>query len=177
MIMYYAAYMERPKINVIDELLINNDGFLLSTLGSEARRQFTEAVEQWGLGWQGQSTLTSLQALLQHGTVSQKQLADFVGIDPRNLVPIVDALERNDMIKRMPNPTDRRGYQLQLTSQGKTMTKQIYDARSKIEQRMFAGLTMNERKTLHKLLVKLWNNSDISQGFRVFQQMSHSGGS
>jgi len=173
MTILYAPGMTRPKMNIIDEVFIKHDGFLLAMLGMELRRKFTDAVEQLGLSWQGQNVVIALRALAKYGPVSQKQVADFVGIDPRNLVVVIDTLEQQAILQRMPNPTDRRGYQLELTAHGQTIAQQIPSIRSKLETDMFAPLTADEKKVMHTLLYKLWEHSDISKGFGIFMATTH----
>jgi DNA-binding MarR family transcriptional regulator len=157
---------EVKEINIVDEVLIKSPAFLLGRLGIQMRRQFKDAVEKLDVGWQEQSVLSSLHLLVRHGVVSQRRLADFTGIDPRNLVPIIDSLEKRQTVRRLSNPTDRRGYHMQLTAQGETLAKQIQEIRERIESDALACLTASEKKELHKILVKLWDYSEISKGFR-----------
>ncbi len=170
---HYYLDMEQPKTTVIDEVFIESSAFLLARLGMESRRKFTELVEPLGLSWQGQNVITALYALTKNGTVSQKQLADFVGIDPRNLVSVIDVLEHLSMLKRMPNLTDRRGYRIQLTVQGEAMARQTEEFRTKLEKNMLASLSTDEKNVLHVLLKKLWEHSDSSQGFQAFYAIGH----
>ena len=163
--------MKPAKKNIIDEVFAKNDAFLLAILGSEARRKFTEAIEGFGLSWAGQRVIASLHIIAtEHEAVSQAQLADFIGIDPRNLVSIIDTLEQLAMLQRVANPTDRRRYHLRLTTKGEEMAKQVQEVRAKIGNEILAYLSVEERKILHRLLRKLWDHNDISHGFRVLSQ-------
>jgi len=162
--------MDRPKINVIDDVLVKNDAFLLAMLGAESRRKFTERMERLGLSWQGQNVLTFLYALSKYGAVSQSQLAEATGIDPRNLVPIIDVLEQRAMLRRTPNPTDRRGYHIELTADGRKTAERAKEIRAELEDQMLSPLSPNEKKVLHELLEKLWSHSDISRGFQAFSK-------
>ena len=158
--------MDKPQSSLIDELLTANSAFLLAALGAESRRLFNAAVEQWGIGWPGQTVLTALHALSRFGPMYQKQVADFAGIDPRNLGPVIDGLENSGLVERQTSRDDRRIYQLQLTAQGRAKAKQIQSVRSKIEQNMTGCLSDKERESLHRLLMKVWENSEVSEGFR-----------
>jgi DNA-binding MarR family transcriptional regulator len=40
--------------------------------------------------------------------MSMRELASLLGVDPPNLTPIVDDLERAGLVERTPHPTDRR---------------------------------------------------------------------
>jgi DNA-binding MarR family transcriptional regulator len=169
----YASDMERPTDNVITEIFIKNDCFLLAMLGMESRRKFSEVVARLGLSWQGQNAITSLHMLTKYGPVSQKRLADFIGIDPRNIVSLIDTLERDKLVRRTPNPIDRRVYQLELSTHGKVVAEKIQGATVKLEESMMASLNKEEKETLHALLERLWEHSEISQGFRAFLKSEH----
>lgn len=163
----YDAYMIHVKNTVVDEVFVKNSGFLLAMLGLESRRMFTTGVAQIGVSWQGQKVITALHTLAPHQTVSQKQLADFVNVDPRNLVAVIDTLEQYGMLQRATNPIDRRGYQIQLTPQGDAVATQIQAIRSHLEDTMLAPLMPSERRVLHTLLMKLWKSSEVAQGFHI----------
>ncbi|HSX06722.1 MAG TPA: MarR family transcriptional regulator [Candidatus Saccharimonadia bacterium] len=166
MTMQYHTNVEHLDYSSIGELLTQNNAFLLAMLGAESRRRFTEAVEALDMGWQGQNVITSLCVFAQYGAVSQRQLADFVCVDPRNLVTVIDNLEQQGLLKRVPNPTDRRGYQMQITKKGKAIAERIQKLRTELEADMLVMLTAQEKTTLHGLLKKVWESTDVSSGFR-----------
>jgi DNA-binding MarR family transcriptional regulator len=155
------------------ELLTQNSAFLLAMLGAESRRKFTEAVEELDMGWQGQNVITSLCIFAKYGAISQRQLADFVCIDPRNLVTVIDNLEQRGLLKRAPNPNDRRGHQMQITPKGKEVAERIQTIRTELEADMLAALTDEEKRRLHTLLKKVWDSTDISAGFRAVTKSVH----
>src|SRR5262245_52572051 len=110
-ICYHGAMKDSPGAanpNDIEDQLIESNGFLLAAIGQESRRQWMEHVSQWDLGWPHQSVLGALRSLGEAGAASQKRLSAFVGIDPRNLVAIVDALEQRRLVERITTPRDRR---------------------------------------------------------------------
>jgi DNA-binding MarR family transcriptional regulator len=150
---------------MLSELLQSN-GYLIAALGAESRRRFMDAVNQWEVGWQHQSVLTALLGLDEHGATSQKQLADFVGIDPRNLVAVIDGLEQRHLIERLPNPEDRRSYSIKLTAEGVKLAKQILTMSEQLEADMFACLTTAEKTTLHNILLKLHENMGDDYAFQ-----------
>src|SRR5215469_2697386 len=90
--------------NDIEDQLIESNGFLLAALGQESRRQWMQQVSRWDLGWPHQSVLGALLPMGAAGTASQKRLSEFVGIDPRNLVVILDELETRQLVERTSNP-------------------------------------------------------------------------
>ena len=70
--------------------MLASTGFLLARAGAESRRRFTQALATHGL------TLAEFGVLMvlgEVGSAPQGVLGEQVGIDPRNLVPVIDELE------------------------------------------------------------------------------------
>ncbi|MFC8682289.1 MarR family winged helix-turn-helix transcriptional regulator [Microbacterium ureisolvens] len=62
---------------------------------------------------------THLLWVLYHGgPVTQAQLAETIGVTPRNVTTLVDALEATGFARREPHPTDRRAVLVHLTERG-----------------------------------------------------------
>jgi len=62
---------------------------------------------------------THLLWVLYHGgPVTQAHLADTIGVSPRNVTSLVDALEATGFARRGSHPTDRRAVLVHLTERG-----------------------------------------------------------
>jgi DNA-binding MarR family transcriptional regulator len=59
--------------------------------------------------------LAVLVRLAHYEGVNQAALAEVLGIKPMTLVRLLDRLEGAGLIRRMPDPQDRRAYNLLLT--------------------------------------------------------------
>lgn len=138
--------------------LIESDGFIIASLGSESHRRFAKVINQWDLGMHQQAVLTALVELDDEGVTSQKELGDIVGIDPRNIVPVLDSLENRNLVERISDQDDRRRYSIRLTKQGRDLAQKIKSSGQELEEKMFAALNQSERRTLHDLLLKLYNS-------------------
>jgi DNA-binding MarR family transcriptional regulator len=68
---------------------------------------------------------------------------------------IVDRLERDGLVERIPDPDDRRGVLVGLTRRGRTLIGRIAPSHLATERRMLSALTAEERKELARLLRKL----------------------
>ena len=66
-----------------------------------------------------------LWELRRLGASSQRRLADVLGVSPRNVTGLVDALEAAGYLVRSPHPTDRRTTLVRLTEQGETTMAQM----------------------------------------------------
>lgn len=138
------------------EQLEESDGFLIARIGSESHHRFMEVMNGLGLSMYQQAVLATLLGLAEEGATSQKQLGEMIGIDPRNLVPVVDSLEARHFVQRIPTPADRRRYSIRLTKEGERLARQVQVAGRELEEEMFSPLTRQEKTTLHKLLLKLY---------------------
>lgn len=67
----------------------------------------------------------------------------------------IDRLERQGFVARAPNPSDRRGTLIGLTSSGRELVDRAMAAHAQAEQRLVAGLDERERSQLVALLRKL----------------------
>src|SRR5260370_4727033 len=59
-----------------------------------------------------------LSALQSAGRIRMNELSAALGVVPRTVTTIVDALEKERLRARLPDPADRRATQLELTQEG-----------------------------------------------------------
>ncbi len=97
-----------------------------------------------------------LMALDQLGATSQQYLSKIVGIDPRNIVPLIDLLAARGFVERRSDPADRRRHAVVLTRAGKSVTRNLRSRGNKLEQDMLKDLSDSERASLHRVLLKLF---------------------
>ncbi len=88
--------------------------------------------------------------------ITSRQLCATLGILAPNLVAMVSALEKRDLIARLPHPLDGRAVGLNPTLNGKKMMQTAEKTAAKLEQDIAARLTDAERKTLLQLLKKIY---------------------
>jgi DNA-binding MarR family transcriptional regulator len=68
---------------------------------------------------------------------------------------IVDRLEQQDLVKRIPDPADRRGLLVRLTRKGRALVDRTGPTHLETERDMLAPLTKPEQAELARLLRKL----------------------
>jgi DNA-binding MarR family transcriptional regulator len=83
------------------------------------------------------------------------ELADRLGIVPRSLTTVVDALEEAGLVRREIDPRNRRAILLRLTDRGATVRDELREARRRAAEDLFAPLTASDRETLADLLTRL----------------------
>ncbi len=67
----------------------------------------------------------------------------------------LDKLERRSLIRRAPDPQDRRGVLLELTAAGEARLEEYIDAGAGRERELLDDLTRTEKQQLNRLLSKL----------------------
>jgi DNA-binding MarR family transcriptional regulator len=83
------------------------------------------------------------------------ELADRLGIVPRSLTTVVDALEEAGLVRREIDPRNRRAILLRLTDQGAAVRDDLREARRRAAEDLFAPLSAADRETLAGLLARL----------------------
>ena len=108
-----------------------------------------------GLG-PGQPKLLSYLAV--RGSATQRDIADYFGIDPAAVCRMLDVLERNGFVRSAANPADRRTKVLALTETGRVAVRAWDERCREVEAQMLAGFTPGEAAQLRALLDRVRRN-------------------
>jgi DNA-binding MarR family transcriptional regulator len=135
-------------------------GFLEGLLGYNARRAALAVIEvflvrmaPYGL----KPVDFSVMSLITHNPgITSRQLCHALGILPPNLVGMVNALERRELIERRPHPRDGRAMGLHLTPAGQELMREAERTAAALEADVAGGLTAAELRTLIGLLKKVY---------------------
>jgi DNA-binding MarR family transcriptional regulator len=94
-------------------------GYLVWHLTLRWRAQLDRALAPLGLTSAQYAVLASLYGLSRGGArPSQRELADFAGLEPMHVSKLVRALQRAGLVERAGNPADTRAIQLSVTDRG-----------------------------------------------------------
>jgi DNA-binding MarR family transcriptional regulator len=93
-----------------------------------------------------------LYALRCGGPRIMSSLSGALGVTPRNVTALVDALEEEGLVMRKPHPTDRRATVIELTERGVETTGGMYDEHREAVGELFKGLSGDEQRELLRLL-------------------------
>jgi DNA-binding MarR family transcriptional regulator len=88
------------------------------------------------------------------------ELADRLGIVPRSLTTVIDALEEAGLARREIDPRNRRAILLRLTDRGTAVRDDLREARRRAAEDLFAPLSAADRKTLADLLALLDSSAE-----------------
>jgi DNA-binding MarR family transcriptional regulator len=99
----------------------------------------------------------SVLSLIRHNPgISSRQLCTALNIQPPNLVGMINALEKRELIMRKSHPSDGRVIGLHLSEAGCMLMKDAEQAAQELEMDAASKLTATERKTLMRLLQKIY---------------------
>jgi DNA-binding MarR family transcriptional regulator len=80
------------------------------------------------------------------------ELADHLGIVPRSVTTVIDALEEAGLVRREVDPRNRRAIRLHLTDRGLAVRDDMREARRGAAEDLFAPLPAADRQSLGRLL-------------------------
>lgn len=113
----------------------------------QAKHLFTEELTtpQFGV----------LDVLNRKGSIPLKKISDELLVTGANITCVMDNLERENLVKRVPSKVDRRVINAELTPKGKQKLEKIYPDHIKNLNEYSKKLTDAEIKQLNGLLQKL----------------------
>ncbi|MEV4867815.1 MarR family winged helix-turn-helix transcriptional regulator [Streptomyces syringium] len=82
-------------------------------------------------------------------------LAQRLEVVPRAVTTLVDALEANGAVRRVPDPTNRRVIRIEITDQGRSTLRALREARRTAVEDILAPLSTEQRVVLGSLLDEL----------------------
>ena len=130
-------------------------GLRLFTASKAVRRAFDEALASAGGSIPVWLVLTNLKS---GDWRSQHDLARAVGIEGPTLTRHLDALERQGLVRRSQDPSDRRAVVVELTPEGHAAHSRLRDVVVAFDRRLRNGLSQEEVDALRDLLGRLEAN-------------------
>jgi DNA-binding MarR family transcriptional regulator len=133
----------------------NSIGYLLRDSARRILDALTARLEPHGI------TLPQyfvLRELWQEEGLTQREVANRVGVLEPTMVTTLDALERSGMILRVRSTTDRRKTHVQLTSAGRTMRNMLHGYASDVLDRALHGISDDEVMSLRRVLRQIKGN-------------------
>ena len=141
-------------------------GFLVADIARLLRERFNDTAQALGL------TLAQGRALLhlaRNQGISQVALAQLLEVQPITLLRHVDRLEEAGLVRRQPNPSDRRAQQLYLTPAAEALLEEISRLGESLAEVAMDGLTAKDRERLFALLGRIKRNLAQPPGVRERQ--------
>lgn len=125
---------------------------LVMRVARDLRRSGMAAYEPYDLA---PHHARALRVLGHHDDMRLGELALRLRVAPRSVTDVVDALEERGLVRRTPDPTDRRAQVLTLTDDARGLVGRVDAARRVGAEGYFARLPETDRATLRRILERL----------------------
>jgi len=114
----------------------------------ELRKNAGVSLSQWRV----------VGALVIQPGLTQKEIADKVGIEGATLVPIIDKMEKEGLLKRKPDSNDRRVNRIYLTQKADSLWESMVECALKIRKSSTKNISENDIQTTLETLRKISQN-------------------
>ncbi len=143
-------------LNMIRYDFENSMGFVVNATAKAFQRSFDielrknvgVTLSQWRV----------VGALVLHPGLTQKDLADKVGIEGATLVPIIDKMEKESLLKRKPDSNDRRANRIYLTPKADSLWESMMECALKIRKSSTKNISEEDIQTTLETLHKISKN-------------------
>ena len=140
---------------MLRENVDRNFGFILHDVARLLRTEFDRRVKSMGLT---RSQWWVLVHLFRCNGVTQSELAVVLEIEKATLGRLLDRLEANGWVRRVPCELDRRAKRVYITEEVSPAVKDMRDRAAKLRRDALAGLTREEREQFVDTLLLIKGN-------------------
>lgn len=141
---------ERPDLDVSPMGIIGR----ITRLAKHLEHAIQAAFSEFGLTVGEFDVLATLRRSGRPYQLSPTELFNTLMVSSGTMTHRIDRLEQADLVQRIPDRSDRRGTQIQLTEKGFNLIEKAVEAHIMNEQRILNGLDASEREVLTQLLRK-----------------------
>lgn len=134
--------------NSIGFVVNNTAKSFQKALDFELRKHVGVTLSQWRV----------VVTLVMHPGITQKEIADKVGIESATLVPVLDKMEGDNLLVRKPDAEDRRVNRIYLTSKCDELWESMLDCALRIRKSSTKDVSENDLKITMETLRKISQN-------------------
>lgn len=128
--------------------------FLVNAVYAESAREYGLTVQQ------GQ-----LLCVLMGRPYGMGDLGATLGLEKSSLTGLVDRAVRRGLVRREPDPDDRRAVHVVLTDEGRDLAEDFYAATCRRVDELAAGLPATDRDRLAALLGRVVRDNEVPTVF------------
>ncbi len=139
---------QRPDLNTAPMGLIGRMVRLTALLDQEMNKTFATH----GLNFASFDVLATLLRSGPPHALPPNRLLETMMVTSGTMTNRIDQLVKEGLVRRLPNPNDKRSVQVQLTEAGFTKINAAVSDHVKTQKRLVAGFTEDEQATLNQLL-------------------------
>lgn len=106
------------------------------------------------------SEFTILEVLYNKGRFPLQQIGEKILITSGSVTYNIDKLEKRELLRRVPSPSDRRVIYAEITDQGRELFDVIFPEHAAEVHQIMSGLSAEETETASMLLKKLGKGAE-----------------
>jgi DNA-binding MarR family transcriptional regulator len=141
----------RPDLDMSPVAVVNR----LLRVRAFIDRELDRVFDAYDLTAPSFAVLVTLTRIGGEGGVSQKRLADELGLTAGTVSVRIDRLVEQGLVRRDADPDSKRSVQVSLTAAGRRLFERVVPVHLANEDRLLAALDADEREQLAALLRKL----------------------
>ena len=135
----------------------NSVAFIVRSTAKVLESAFDQQVRKKADIKGAQSRVIATLALVKDG-MTQKEIANRIGIEAPTIVPIIDKLEEQRIVIRRPDHNDRRNNLIFLTGESEAKWELIIECALDLEKASRQGLSQEELEITKRTLCKVAQN-------------------
>jgi MarR family transcriptional regulator, transcriptional regulator for hemolysin len=120
----------------------------IKALDSELREKVGVTAGQWKV----------IVMLVDQNGLTQKEIADRLGLDGATLIPIIDKMEKYKLVVRKVDPADRRNNRIYRTERAEVLWDKMVKCVSSIKEISLKGIPDQNVKITKDVLENIWQN-------------------
>lgn len=141
-----------PSTRLWETPLKDEPGFLLARVNALSLAYMNNALRDVDLRPRAYSLLAIAAADTRP---TQRELSEFLQLDPSQIVALIDSLEKRGLVRREPDENDRRAKVLVATEEGKKLAEQAHETVARSNDEWFARIPADARAQLSATLFTL----------------------
>ncbi|MBT2454904.1 MarR family winged helix-turn-helix transcriptional regulator [Streptomyces sp. ISL-86] len=126
--------------------------WLVGRLAARGRGMVADAIAVEGLKLMHHAVLA---ATAEYGPITQADLGRRLAVDPKDMVGALNHLQKEGLVLRAPDPSDRRKNAVTVTPEGTAALTRCAALAKAANAELLAPLTPDEQKQLMALLTRL----------------------
>ena len=120
----------------------------VKALDSQLREKVGVTAGQWKV----------LVMLVEQNGLTQKEIANRLGLDGATLIPIIDKMEKDKLVVRKVDPADRRNNRIYRTELADVQWDKMIECASNIKEISLKGIPDKNIKIMKDVLENIWQN-------------------
>lgn len=132
-------------------------GFLVHDVSRIRKKVVDQAVAPMGITRSQFWVLVNIARYGEEG-IAQTELAQLMNVGKVSLGGLIDRMEVNEILERVPDPIDRRAKKVFITKKGQELLHELQEVAYDINKQIMKGVTKEQNMMLDSLLQTMKRN-------------------